>query len=73
MPCTRRSSKPAAREDSESKCRGFASWLTLEYSPTSSFENVLLCFKTSPILSTFDVFDDDEDDDKYLKEDPFTI
>ena len=68
MPCTSRSLNPAARADSESKCIGFASWLTLEYSPTSSFENILLCLKTSPTLSTLDV----DDDDKYLKEYPFT-
>lgn len=71
MPCTGRSSNPAARANSESKCRGFLSWLTLEYSPRSSFVNILLCLKTSPILSTTP--DDDVDDhDKYLKEYPFT-
>lgn len=52
IPWTSRSSKPALLADSESKCRGFESWLTLEYSKTSSLVYTLFPLKTSPILRT---------------------
>lgn len=51
IPWTSRSSKPAFLADSELKCRGLESWLTLEYSKTSSLENILACLRMSPVLS----------------------
>lgn len=53
IPWTSGSSKPAVLADSGSKWRGLESWLTLEYSRTSSLEYILVCLKISPVLSTF--------------------
>lgn len=58
IPWTSGSSKPAALAISGSKWRGLESWLTLEYSRTSSLEYTLVCLKISPLLSTFGSIDE---------------
>lgn len=52
IPWTSLSSNPAFRASSESKCIGFESWLTFEYSRTSSFVKILACLKISPVFRT---------------------